>query len=110
MQMTHLRYYMRIKRLINWRWLDGSNSIVAPPGEQTNDAQGIGGDFIPTHRAITLLDPPPNGTLTRIVGAIEPFGGLMTLIPFAIPRQAVPQGRAIQKQEPEAIGQAGLLS
>jgi hypothetical protein len=50
------------------------------------------GTDVSTHRAITFFDPPADGTLRGIVGAIEgfPFGSF----PFAIARQARPQVEA----------------
>ena len=81
---------------------------VATPGEQATDAHRILGHLVATHGVIAFFDPPADGALTGIVGAIErfPFGSF----PFAIARQAMPQVPAIQKQESQTIGQTLVLS
>ncbi len=91
--------------LLQEHWQVGSvlrREEVATPGKQATNAHGILRNLVATHRAIALFDPPTDGTLTSIVGAIEgfPFGSF----PLAIARQAMPQVPAIQKQEPQAIG------
>ena len=65
-------------------------------------------NFIAAHGAIAFFDPPADGPLTGIVGAIERFA--LGSFPAAIARQAMPQVPAIQKQEPQAIGQALMRS
>ena len=62
---------------------------VATPGEQTTDTHRILGHLVATHRAITFFDPPANGTLTGIIGAIERFS--LGSFPRAIARQAMPE-------------------
>jgi len=81
---------------------------VATPGKQATDAHRMLRHLVAPHRAIALFDPPADGTLRGIVGAIEgfPFGSF----PRAVARQARPQVPAIQKQEPQAIGEALMLS
>ncbi len=59
--------------------------------------------FVAAHGAIAFFDPPANGTLTGIVGAIERFA--LGSFPLAIARQAMPQVPAIEKQEAETIRQ-----
>ena len=63
---------------------------VATPGEQATDAHRILGHLVTTHGAVAFFDPPADGALTGIVGAIErfPFGSF----PFAIARQAMTTG------------------
>ena len=62
---------------------------VATPGEQATDAHRILGYFVATHAAIAFFDPPANGTLTGIIGAIERFS--LGSFPRAIARQAMPE-------------------
>lgn len=66
------------------------------------------GTDVSTHRTIALFDPPADGALTGIVGAIKrfPFGSF----PRAVARQAVPEIPPIQKQESETIGQTLVFS
>ena len=46
---------------------------VATPGKQATDAHCMLGNFVAPHRAIALFDPPADGPLRGIVGAIEGF-------------------------------------
>ncbi len=50
------------------------------------------GTDVSTHRAIAFFDPPPDGALTGIVGAIERFP--LRSFPCAIARQAGPEVEA----------------
>jgi hypothetical protein len=43
---------------------------VATPGKPPTDAHRILGNLVAPHRAIAFLDPPANGALTGIVGAL----------------------------------------
>src|SRR6266851_723728 len=65
-------------------------------------------NFIAAHGAIAFFDPPADGPLTGIVGAIERFA--LGSFPLAIACQAMPEIPAIQKQEAQAIGQTLVLS
>src|SRR2546425_3658556 len=78
---------------------------VAAPSQQAADAEGIGWDDVSTHCAIALLNPPANGSLAGVIGAIQLL--LVGATPLAIACQAAPQIPAIQKQETEPIGQTG---
>jgi hypothetical protein len=66
--------------------------VVRKLPHQATDAHGILWHFVALHTTIALFDPPTDGTLTGIVGAIEgfPFGSF----PFAITRQAMPEMEA----------------
>jgi hypothetical protein len=66
------------------------------------------GTDVSAHRAVALFDPPPDGSLTCIIGAIQLF--LVGPAPFAIARQPTPQVPAIQKQQTQPIGQTGRCS
>lgn len=46
---------------------------VATPGQQAAPTYSIGRNLVATHTAIALFDPPANGALSGIVGAIERF-------------------------------------
>jgi hypothetical protein len=81
---------------------------VATPGEQATDTHRILRNFIGPHRAIALFNPPANGTLTGIIGAIERFP--LGSFPRAIARQAMPEIPPIQKQEPQTIRQTLVFS
>ena len=65
---------------------------VATPSKEATDAHRILGHFVATHRAIAFFDPPADGTLTGIVGAIERFS--LRPFPLAIARQAMPEMEA----------------
>ncbi len=81
-------------------WQDGSLfsvQEVATPGEQATDMHCILRHLVATHGAIALFDPPTDGTLTGIIGAIERF--LLGTFPRAVARQAMPEIPPIQKQE-----------
>jgi hypothetical protein len=82
--------------------------VVATPGEQATDTHRILGYLVATHGAIAFFDPPANGARAAIVGAIElfPFGSF----PRAVARQAKPEIPAIEKQEPQTIGETLMLS
>ena len=43
---------------------------VTTPGEEATDVHRILRKLVAAHRARAFFDPPANGTLTRIVGAI----------------------------------------
>src|SRR5712692_503277 len=81
---------------------------VATPSEQATDAHRMLGHLVAAHGAIAFFDPPADGALRGVVGAIERFA--FGAFPAAIARQAMPQVPAIQKQEPQAIGEALMLS
>src|SRR5260370_41882812 len=107
--------YMTVMRWIRTGLLDVEairqgkrNRHRFTPGQQATDAHRMLGHLVATHRAIALLDPPANGTLTAIVGAIEGFS--LGSFPLAIACQAMPEVPAIQKQEPQAIGQSLVRS
>lgn len=57
---------------------------------------------------IPLLDPPGDGPLTAIVGAIYRFS--LGPPPLAIARQASPEVPAVEEQEPQAIADSGLCA
>src|SRR6266480_4312500 len=62
--------------LLQESWQVGSvlcREEVATPGEQATDTHRILRDLVATHGAIAFFDPPANGALTGIVGAIECF-------------------------------------
>src|SRR2546430_17591899 len=75
---------------------------VAAPSQKTADAQGILRHLVAAHRAIAFLDPPANGALASIIGAIQLLAVGST--PLAIARQTAPQVPAIQKHETQPIG------
>ena len=62
---------------------------VATPGKQATDAHGILGHLVATHGTIAFFDPPADGTLKSIIGAIKRFS--CGSFPRAVPRQAMPQ-------------------
>lgn len=64
--------------------------------------------LVATHGAIAFFDPPADGTLRGIVGAIERFP--LRAFPRSVARQAMPEILAIQEQEPQAIGEALMRS
>jgi hypothetical protein len=68
---------------------------VATPGEEATDTYRILGHLVATHATIAFFNPPANGTLAGIVGAIERFSLGSFLL--AIARQAMPEIPPIQK-------------
>src|SRR6266567_2536659 len=83
---------MRISGLLQERRQVGSvfrREEVATPGEQATDTHRILRNFVATHAAIAFFDPPANGALTGVVGAVERFS--CGSFPRAVARQAMPQ-------------------
>ncbi len=72
---------------------------VATPSQQTTDTQSVGRNFRATHRTRAFFDPPPTRPFAGMIGAIAVLLVLMTLIPCAIAREAVPEVPPVQKQE-----------
>ena len=60
------------------------------------------GTDVSTHGATALFNPPADGALRGIVGAIERFP--CGAFPRSVARQAMPEILAIQEQESQAIG------
>ena len=57
---------------------------VATPGEQATHSDRILRNFVAAHGAIAFFDPPANGTLTGIIGAIKRF--VLGSFPAAVAR------------------------
>jgi hypothetical protein len=66
------------------------------------------GTDVAAHTAIAFFDPPADGPLAGIVGAIQ----LLSLGSFAeaVAREAMPQVPAVEKQEAQAVGQTLVLT
>ena len=81
---------------------------VATPGKPPTNAHRVLRHFVAPHRAIALFDPPADGALRGVVGAIERFA--LGPFPGAVARQAMPEIPTIQKQESETICQTLVFS
>ena len=76
---------------------------VAAIGDQAADAQGGAFALGPAHRTVAFLDPPADGALAGVVGAIEkdlPVGNL----PVPVEGQARPERPAVEEEVAQAIG------
>src|SRR6266700_3252505 len=62
---------------------------VATPGEQATDMHCILWYLVATHGTVAFFDPPADGTLTGVVGAIEGF--VLGSFPRAVTRQTMPE-------------------
>jgi len=57
---------------------------VATPGQEATDTHRMLGHLVATHTAIAFFNPPADGPLTGIVGAIERFS--LGSFPLALTR------------------------
>ncbi len=73
------------------------SQVIATVGDQTADVEHRLLALVAPHGTIAFLDPPTNGTLAGIVGAIQDVI-FVSILPSAIKGQTQPQAPAVEEQ------------